>query len=112
MLIEMEIQRRFLGFWVFHFGLVLKMFDVEPRTGFEDDDDDDDVESVDDDEKLEILCEIEGFDEELKVRVFYWFGINVVVEFSPRSSNQFADKLAKLGSSMKGNFVDWGDFDN
>ena len=31
------------------------------------------------------------------------------VSFSPRDSNQFADMLAKLGSKMTGDFVEWGE---
>ncbi|KAK3210686.1 hypothetical protein Dsin_015392 [Dipteronia sinensis] len=32
-----------------------------------------------------------------------------VVSFVPRASNSFADSLAKLGSSMSGDFIQWGD---
>ncbi|KAK3188482.1 hypothetical protein Dsin_028043 [Dipteronia sinensis] len=32
------------------------------------------------------------------------------VKFRSRASNQFTDSLAKMGSSKKGDFVEWGDF--
>ncbi|KAK3228043.1 hypothetical protein Dsin_007905 [Dipteronia sinensis] len=32
------------------------------------------------------------------------------VKFRTRSSNQFAEKLAKMGSSKNGDFIEWGDF--
>ncbi|KAK3205589.1 hypothetical protein Dsin_019635 [Dipteronia sinensis] len=31
------------------------------------------------------------------------------ISFNPRSSNSFADKLAKMGSSLAGDFIEWGD---
>ncbi|KAK3207008.1 hypothetical protein Dsin_021054 [Dipteronia sinensis] len=32
------------------------------------------------------------------------------VKFKSRASNHFADRLAKLGSSIEGDFVEWRDF--
>ena len=30
--------------------------------------------------------------------------------YNPRSTNTFADRLAKMGSNMAGDFIEWGDF--
>ncbi|KAK1559135.1 hypothetical protein Q3G72_011041 [Acer saccharum] len=31
------------------------------------------------------------------------------ISFNPRSSNSFADTLAKMGSNISGDFIEWGD---